>query len=266
MVNCVVHLMGSHAAVDMITEDKLGQALEAKLEAMSSTYNALANWESAYVLDIRGEKSKAVDRYDMSITGMSEATSKWKKAEFLQSELIAYFTSLPKDLALRKSVSDALDKIDFKDHVSTIQKEGRFPSIISTSKINNMVDLGVNMFSVSNEKSVLLKQKDSFDEIVNMFMLDLHQVRELKLKAKETQKTLEDNKGDVERAQLFERVGSSLSIENKLYPLTMVTSQLRVGVVNYISYIEAYGSYVSRALIEAKNDDTWSHVKKYLQV
>ncbi len=266
MGNCVVHLMGSHASVDMITEDRLGQALESKLQAMSTTYSALAAWESAYVLDIRGSHEDAVAKYDQSIVGTADATAKWKKAEFLQSDLIAYFSSLPRDLALRKSVSDALAGIDFAAHIDQIQKEGRFPSTISVDGVADMLDLGVRMFSVKDRSNVTLKGRDPFDEIVNMFMLDLHQIRELKLKAKETQKTLEDNRTDVVRAQLFERVGSSLSIEKKLYPLTMVTAQLRVGVVNYVSYIEAYGSYISRALMEAKNDDTWAHVIAYLKV
>lgn len=266
MGNCVVHLMGSHASVDMLTEDRLGRALYAKLKATSTTYSALAAWEAAYVADISGETETAVISYDESIALSAKATSEWKAAEFKQSELIAYFTSLPKSLALRESVCEALQKIDFRQHIEEIKQQGRFPQAISTDSLTTMSALGSTLFSIADLSPITLKSSDAFDDVVNLFMIDLHQARHMKLKTKETQKVLEDNRGDVTRAQLFERVGSALSIEKTLYPLTTVTSQLRVGVVNYITFIEAYGSYISRALIEAKNDDTWAHVKAYLKV
>ncbi len=264
MGNCVVHIMGSDNKVDMLTEERLGVSLHQRLIAISATYGGLAAWEAAYIADIKGDMDSAISEYDRSIAGITAAIGEWKKAEFAQSELIAYFTSLPSELALRVSVADALKQIDFRSHVSNITRQGRFPVSIDTNGLNSMVELGCRMFEIDDRRAVSFVGDDSLAEIVSMFGIDLHQIRQLKLKAKETLKTLEENRHDVTRAQLFERVGSALSIDKELYPLMTVTAQLRVGIVNYVSYLEAYGSYVTQALIEAKNDDTWAHVKAFI--
>lgn len=265
MGNCAVHIMGSDNAVDMITEKQLGASLAAKLDAISATYSALTKWEDAYVCDVQGKTDEAVKNYDKSIDGAALAIAKWKYAEYCQSDLISFFTSLPPELALRQSVADALENIEFQSHIKQIQREGRFPASMSVDNIPDMASLGLELFLVERQETVgLSSDKDSFNEIVNLFRVDQYQIRQLKLGVKRTQKTLEDNREDVVRSQLFERVGSAFSIDKEMYPLTPITAQLRVSIVNYIAYIEAYGSYVTRALMEARNDDTWAHVKAYL--
>lgn len=260
MGTCTVHFFGSNTIMDALTEHRLGSDLAARMEAISLVFQGMSHWQRSYISDIEGRRNEAVVHYEDAQTAFVEALSRFKSAEFERAQLVAHFLSVHSDYAIRPAVKAAFLDQEVSDVVSQMISDGRLPRFVATGDLGNF---GIEFAHVSFPSPETPATGDSMiDTVISFFATDLQKLREIKTKCNDIINALASEKPQVERGTLYESLGHSIHAERRLYGLSTLTAQIRIQLVEYITFVELYGGIITNSLLHTSDDD----VKKWHEV
>lgn len=265
MGTCAIHFFGSNHTMDALTEHRLGSDLAVRMEAISLMFQGMSHWQRAYVLDIEGRRIEAVARYEDAQTAFVDALSHCKGAEFQRAHLVTHFLSVNSNYAIRPAVKDAFMNQDVSNVVLQMKSDGRLPQFVA---IDTLDSLGPEFAQVRSSPPDTPETGDSVVDIaISFFSVDLQKLREIKTKCNDIINVLISEKSQVERGTLYESLGHSIHAEKRLYDLSTLTAQLRIQLVEYITFVELYGGLITNSLLHASDDDVekWHEVTSLIK-
>ena len=261
MSTCNIHLFGSSYTLDALTEHRLACDLAARMEAITLVFQGQGHWQRSYVKDIEGKRTEAIAHYEAAQAAFVDASSFFKSAEFARAKLVSHFVSVHPDYAVRPAVKAALESQDVSSVVSEMKREGRLPQFVEGA------DLQALASNVANLRHNSLETPSTGDSVVDRIVwflaVDLQKLQELRRKCNEIAKTLETEKSQVERGTLYESLGHTIHAGKRLYGLSTLTGQIRVEMIEYLSWVELYGGFITSSLLQASDDDD---IEKWRQV
>lgn len=102
-------------------------------------------------------------------------------------------------------------------------------------------------------------------EIMELFALDLYQIRRMKITMDKVKQTFEEHKSDVDEAKLLESLQAAHHLDQEPHPVTEVTSEARNILISYVAFVESYGPYITNAVIRADDDMPKQHLDAYVR-
>lgn len=251
-----INFFGAAAAVEMEVEEQLAHTIAEPSEAVATTFEAFAKWERAYIADINGEREKAVSLAEECLETTKQAGSEWKQAERAQADLISSLVSMPNDTAVRPGVRREFERLSGSEHVSNLKDDGLFAEI-PVPKQDSMLDFGSEILPldpVEKNGDTVADGDDGWEEIVGLFRMDQRMLMKIKKSLQEFEATVRECCEDVEQGQLFEANQYETHRGSGTYPVAEKAQAVRANVMSYLTFKEAYGTFMTEATIASPDD------------
>lgn len=255
MSNCYLHLYGGASVAEIEIERQLAESVSEPLAASKTTYDAFDQWERTLIADINGEPDGACDCHGACLDRARRAKSQWKRAERKQTELLSFFLKHPRDVVMRPDVREALDALAPDEHVRWLQSHGRFPNV-PVPEMDSMVAFGEDLLGVEPRSEPVDPAVDeaydaAWDETTRLLRLDLTARRQLKAGVRHFEDAIVEVGPHVEEGRVFETMRYEAHDGDGQYVVSRVSAKLRSLLTSYQLFVDAYGSYLTRATVNA---------------
>lgn len=261
-----INFFGAAPAVEMEVEEQIAHTIAEPTEAVATTFEAFGKWERAYIADINGERDKATSLAEECLETTKRARAKWKQAERAQTDLISTLVTMPNDTAIRPEVRREFERLSGSDHVSNLKDDGLFAEI-SVPEEDSMLNFGAELFpldALEKDSDALAEGDDGWEEIVSLFRMDQRMLMQVKQSLKEFESTVRECREDVEQGQLFEANQYETHRGSGTYPVAEKAQAVRANVMSYLTFKEAYGTFMTEATI-ASPDDLFNETIEFVE-
>lgn len=251
-----INFFGAAAAVEMEVEEQIAYTIAEPTEAVATTFEAFAQWERAYIADINGNRDEAVSLAEECLETTKRAQAEWKQAEKAQTDLISTLVSMPNDTAVRSEVRREFERLSGSDHVDSLKEDGLFAEI-PVPEQDSMLDLGSDLLpldAIEKEGDTVAEGDDAWQEIIGLFRMDQRMLMKIRKSLKEFEATVRECREDVEQGQLFEANQYETHRGSGTYPVARKAQAVRGNLMSYLTFKEAYGTFMTEATIASPDD------------
>jgi hypothetical protein len=275
---CIIAFFGSSSSVDPATEMKTLQVGAARHQAVARTYQAESQYQLAAAKDIEGNTlpqsmgdGNAMESFDQTVENANLARSKWKQAEYRQSELIAHFRSQPDDSGIRPEVRDQMDRLDQMDQVldraSDSPYGGRLWDMIDADPGADVVEVCADILKIDAQRDVgnsLRDRTGTWDDIMALLEMDHHQMGRMKNSVDQLCRSLEEHRDEFERSKNFESRAVNTLIDGKTHPVEETFTQNTDLITRYSVFFDVMATSINSAVKGAGSDVPEDHLTAYL--